>query len=86
MLNMVKLALRIVSSEFDSEIKDIIAAAKADLISAGIVFKCTDPLIKRAVIIYAKAHFGFSDDSEKYAQSYASIKSLLALVKTGSAL
>ena len=80
MLCAVKLALRIVSSEFDGEILDIIAAAKADLISAGIIYRAANPLIKRAVIIYAKAHFGFSDDSEKYGLAYASIKAQLALI------
>ena len=81
MLSSVKLALRIVSSEFDDEINDIICAAKADLTSAGIAYRSTDPLIKRAVIIYAKAHFGFSEDQEKYGIAYASMKSLLGIIR-----
>ena len=79
----VKLALRIVSVDFDAEIMDIIAAAKADLTSAGVIYNPLAPLIRRAVVIYAKAHFGFSEDSEKYGESYAAIKSQLALIEAG---
>lgn len=39
-----------------------------------------DPLIKRAITIYVKAHFGWNNpDAEKLQQSYAMIKGHLAL-------
>lgn len=38
-----------------------------------------DPLIVRAVILYAKANFGFSEDSEKYQKAYDYLKCSLSL-------
>jgi hypothetical protein len=40
----------------------------------------SDPLIKRAVILYSKANFGSGNaDSEKYIASYTSLKTHLTL-------
>ena len=53
MLEKVKLALRITTTAFDSEIEDLVAAALADLGIAGVLTeKDSDPLITRAVITY----------------------------------
>lgn len=79
MLNDVKLALRIMSTAFDSEILDIIASAEADLQLCGIVLKANDPLIKRAVVLYCKANFGTDENSEKYQKSYEMIKCSLKI-------
>lgn len=63
MLEAVKLALRISTNLFDSELTILIQAALMDLGIAGIVVpESTDELITRAVITYCK--FGFGTPSE----------------------
>jgi len=86
MLNDVKIALRISADNtaYDTEINDLISAAKADLMLAGIlqnkVNDDTDPLIKRAITVYVKANFGWNNpDSEKLQQSYDMLKRHLTL-------
>jgi len=84
MLNSVKMALRISHDELNDEIVDLIEAARADLALSGVLADKTkddnDPLIKRAVITYCKAHFGLeNEDSEKYQRSYDMIKKHLSL-------
>lgn len=77
----VKQALRITTASLDTEVTDIIEAAKVDLSISGVVkIIDTDYLIKRAIIIYAKANFGMENkDSEKYQKSYDLLKEHLAL-------
>lgn len=84
MLNDIKNALRISGNDLDMEILDLIEAAKADLILSGVQDSKvidTDPLIKRAVTVYCKAHFGYDDVklSERFEQSYNSLKQHLTL-------
>lgn len=84
MLNDVKDALRVNGDDSDVEIIDLIEAAKADLILSGVLDSKvidTDPLIKRAVTVYCKAHFGYDDVklSERFEQSYNSLKQHLTL-------
>lgn len=81
MLESIKLALRINSSAFDTEIKDLIESAKLDMYISGIVkLDETDPLIQQAIKIYCKANFGLDNkDSEKYQKSYDMLKQHLAL-------
>lgn len=90
MLRIVKSALRIKTDAFDEEVQGLIAACLADLRIVGITIpepppaegnfpSVGDPLIIRAVILYAKAHFGFSDDSEKYQKAYDYLKCALSL-------
>lgn len=83
-LNDIKTALRISNTVYEGEILDLIAAARADLMLAGILpVKAnddTDPLIKRAITVYVKAHFGWNNpDSEKLKQSYDMLKAHLVL-------
>lgn len=79
----VKTAIRVSTTALDTEIDDIIDACKADLILSGLLAAKvvdTDPLIKRAIIIYAKSQFGIDNkDSEKYWNSYESLKRHLCL-------
>ncbi|MCK9191250.1 MAG: hypothetical protein M0P10_06880 [Sphaerochaetaceae bacterium] len=65
----------------DNEIEDIAEACKLDLKYAGVnVIEETDPLVKRAMIIYAKAQFGLdNDDSDKYQAAYETLKNHLSL-------
>lgn len=81
MLNKVKLALRINKNNFDEELNDLIEEAKLDLITTGvIVIDDKDHLIQKAIKTYCKANFGLDNkDSEKYQDSYESIKNKLAL-------
>ena len=77
MLEKVKLALRIKTSVFDSELEDLIAAAVADLGIAGIKNKDGDPLITRAVITYCRCHFGEPEDPIRLKTSYDEQKAQL---------
>lgn len=80
MLNKVKTSLRITTTELDDELNDIIEACKADLKLAGINnIRESDPLIIRAVIIYAKANFSFSADNNKFQQIYDALKCSLRM-------
>lgn len=68
----VKLALRITTDKFDTEIIFLIGAALADLQCTDIPNPDeTDPLIKQAVLTYCKMNFGTPEPSE-YARLKAS--------------
>lgn len=83
MLDKIKLALRITTAAFDTEIKDLIAAALADLGLAGIAkLDETDPLILRAVTTYCRANFGSPDDYDRLKAAYDEQKAQLQ-VATG---
>jgi len=81
----VKTALRVtsVNAGIVGEITDLIAAAKADLQLSGLMGESileTDALIKRAIITYVKAYFGWNNpDTERLQQSYDLLKSHLSL-------
>ena len=80
MLEKVKLALRIKTDAFDSEIGDLIDAALADLGIAGVTNKDTeDPLVIRAVITYCRANFGQPDDYDRMKASYDEQKAQLQM-------
>lgn len=82
MLEKVKLALRIKSAAFDSEIEDLIAAALADLGLAGVTAAQemeADPLITRAVVTYCRVNFGEPDDYERMKKSYDEQKAQLSM-------
>jgi len=76
--------LRVSSSSTDGEIKDLIQAARDDLVLGGLkavkVRNESDALIKRAVGTYVKAEYGLDNaDSEKYRASYVDLKNRLSL-------
>lgn len=84
MLDDAKIALRINSVAFDSEINDLIAAARQDLMLSGVTATKAaddmDPLIKRAVTVYVKANFGWDNpDAERLQQSYNMLKMHMTL-------
>lgn len=84
MLEKVKVALRKVKVDaFDEEITDIIDAARTDLTLAGVTRAKadddTDPLIIRAVILYAKAQFGYIENAAGFQRSYDALKNHLSL-------
>ena len=82
-LDDVKKYLRVTTSALDGEVQDLIDAAKADLELSGVdgdKVDPTDPLIRRAVVTYCKAHFGYDNtDHERLVQAYNMLKAHLAL-------
>lgn len=78
-LDAVKLAMRVVTTEFDSEITDLINSAKQDLGIAGVEIPTTDePIVNRAVITYCKAHFGEPDEYDRLKRAYDEQKAQLS--------
>lgn len=77
----VKTALKIATNAYDDELADLIAAAKADLGILGITKAQTDtdPLIRRAIIVYCRMHHGSPDDYDRLAESYRTIKGQLRM-------
>ena len=69
LLDDVKVAVRVVSSAYDTELTDLIKAALkdmgiTDIKTAMLVETNPDPLIKRAVITYCKINFGYAQLNE----------------------
>ena len=83
LLEDVRDALRVSGTSLDTEIQDLIEAAKADLQLSGVhpsKIIDTDPLIKRAVVVYCKAHFGWDNpEADRFAKSYDMLKQHLTL-------
>lgn len=80
MLEKVKLALRITTMAFDSELNDLIDAALADLGVAGVITeRLNDPLIMRAVITFCKANFGEPDEYDRLKAAYDEQKAQLQM-------
>ena len=79
LLQSAKMALRIVTDAYDSEITDLIEAGKADLGVTDVYYiDETDPLIKRAVLTYVRLHFGQPEDYDRMKASYDEQKAQLA--------
>lgn len=86
MLEEVKGALRVTTDApgIISEIENLIEACKLDLKISGVseskVNDYSDPLIKRSIIIYCKANFGFdNEEAERLDRSYVMLKQHLSL-------
>jgi len=77
----IKKELRVSSTAFDTEIADLIAGAKLDLGISGLdTIIETDALIKRAIALYCKAHFGYDNkDADRLIESYVSLKEHLSI-------
>lgn len=79
MLEKVKLALRIVTDKYDSELNDLIDAAKLDLGIAGVTVPETlDALVSKAIITYCKMSFGLPEDWDRLKRSYDEQKAQLS--------
>lgn len=73
MLAAVKLALRITTTAFDSEIQMLIDAAIAEMNGLGVTAATadtTDPQIISAVIAYCKWLFGSNEDADRWRDIY----------------
>lgn len=74
----VKLALRITTDAFDSEITDLIQAAMLDLGVAGVILPSElNTLVGQAVITYVKMNFGDPDNYDRLKRSYDEQKAQL---------
>lgn len=79
LLAAVKMALRLTTNTFDSEITGLISAAQLDLGVAGVALPETiDALVQTAIITYCRLHFGQPDDYERIKKSYDEQKAQLA--------
>ena len=90
LLQDIKLALRVENSDSDLEILDLIDAAIEDLKLSGVnaaKIVGTDPLIKRAIVLYCKAYYGYEDVNlaERFAEIYLSLKNHLVMSSDYSA-
>lgn len=80
-----KLALRITTTSFDDEIKDLIKASFDDLCLVNASFEdaeatnypANNNLIVRAIITYVKAYFGENEYAERYIKTYNELKAQL---------
>ncbi len=84
MLEKVKLALRITTNAFDSELNDLIDAAKIDLGIAGVDIPVTtdqsvDVIVSKAIITYCKLNFGEPDQYGRLKASYDEQKAQLSM-------
>ena len=83
MLEKVKLALRYVDGALDTEIQDVINAAKLDLQRVGVIVPTLDSEIDAqmeiAIILYARWHFDFENDGARYQKMYYDKRADLAL-------
>lgn len=78
MLSATKLALRITTTSFDSEITSLLNAAMLDLGVAGVIVPSEmDTLVQQACITYVRMHFGQPDDYDRLKASYDEQKAQL---------
>lgn len=79
MLQAVKLALRIKSNAYDSDIQDLIDAAVADIGIIGVDAQALadDPLVMQAIKTYVRLNFGSPSDYDRLERSYKEQKAQL---------
>lgn len=76
----VRVALKITTTTFDSELTMLINSAKQDLGIAGVVLPETlDSICNVAIITYCKIHFGNPDNADKLKASYDEQKAQLSM-------
>ena len=79
MLDKVKLALRITTTVYDTELTELINAAKLDLGLAGVeIPQNVDALVTQAIITYCKMNFGLPEDYDRLKKSYDEQKAQLS--------
>lgn len=80
MLEKVKLALRITTNIFDSELNSLIDSAKLDLGIAGVELPETlDAICERAIITYCRVNFQDPKDYDRLKASYDEQKAQLSM-------
>lgn len=83
MLAKVKLAMRLTTTAYDSEITRLINAAIGDLGVVDITATATteDALLTQAIITYCRLHFGTPEDYDRLKASYDEQKAQLMTAK-----
>ncbi len=85
LLDDIKKELRISNTAMDDEVLDLIKSAEAELKNIGInitkvVDMEMDPLIKRAITLYCKGHFGYDNaDADRFTLAYEKLRDHLSL-------
>ena len=73
-----KLAIRVVTTAYDSEIQEYIDSAKLDLGIAGVeIPQTTDALINKAIMTYVRMSFGSPNNYDQLKASYDEQKAQL---------
>lgn len=79
-LDEVRQSLRLKSASFNTEIESLIEACRLDLITSGIKTDMandeSEPLIKRAIVLYCQIHFGTEqekDNANRLERLYSSL-------------
>lgn len=76
----VKMALRVTTTAYDSELNTLINAALLDMGIAGVTNDDdTDEIVLRAIITYCRLHFGKPDDYDRLKASYDEQKAQLGM-------
>ena len=74
MLEKVKLALQITTNEFDSDIEENIAAARAEMIRSGVsaakANSDDDPLVIKAIKTFCQKEYSDDNLSERFEKSW----------------
>ena len=80
MITAAKLAARITTTAFDSQVDMLLDAAALDLGVAGVVIPSTlDALVKQAEITYVLMNFGQPDEYDRLKKSYDEQKAQLSM-------
>lgn len=75
-----KMAMRITTTAFDSQIIGLLEAAQLDLGIAGVeIPEKLDALVATAAITYTRLHFGEPDDYDRLKASYDEQKAQLSM-------
>ena len=80
----IKTSLRVTSEAYDSEVRDLVYAARFDMERVGVdptllalnphTQDVDNPFVKQAIRCYAKAHFGYDNpEAERFDDSYRRI-------------
>lgn len=76
----VKMALRVTTNAYDTELNGLINAALLDMGIAGVTNDDdTDDIILRAIITYCRLNFGKPDDYDRLKASYDEQKAQLSM-------
>ena len=79
LLDDVKMACRIKTDAYDTELNSLIEAAKLDLGIAGVdALSSDDDIIKCAIITFCKMRFGIPEDYDRLKASYDEQKAQLS--------
>lgn len=76
----IKRAVRVTASLADGEIKNLVSACVAEMQVAGVYIKdLQDPLGKQAITLYCKAHYGYDEKTEAFAEAFRALRDAMAL-------